>query len=113
MTVTQVQALRAAQNAGFLVPRSVIEEAGLGRFFTHGLGHGLGLEIHEDPFFRRDNPAKLKAGMVVTIEPGIYLPEFGVRSEINVFIDANRQVHVTGGLQKEVVPILASYKMAS
>ena len=49
--------------------RSVIEEAGFGPYFTHGLGHGLGLEIHENPFFRRENPALLKAGMVVTIEP--------------------------------------------
>ena len=44
-----------------------------------------------------------------SVEPGIYLPEFGVRSEINVFIDGQGQVHVTGGeLQREVVPILAA-----
>ena len=67
--------------------RSVIEEAGLGRFFTHGLGHGVGLEIHENPFFRRDNPATLKANMVVTIEPGIYLPDWGgIRIEDDVLV---------------------------
>jgi Xaa-Pro aminopeptidase len=67
--------------------RSVIEEAGLGPFFTHGLGHGIGLEIHENPFFRRENPAKLKAGMVVTIEPGIYLPDWGgIRIEDDVLV---------------------------
>ena len=43
-----------------------------------------------------------------SIEPGIYLPEFGVRSEVNVFVDADGQVHVTGGLQSAVVPILAA-----
>jgi Xaa-Pro aminopeptidase len=70
--------------------RSVIEDAGLGRFFTHGLGHGLGLEIHENPFLRRENPAKLKAGMVVTIEPGIYLPDWGgIRIEDDVLITAD------------------------
>jgi len=67
--------------------RSVIEEAGFGRFFTHGLGHGLGLDIHENPFFRRENPALLKAGMVVTIEPGIYLPDWGgIRIEDDVLV---------------------------
>jgi Xaa-Pro aminopeptidase len=45
-----------------------------------------------------------------SIEPGIYLPEFGVRSEVNVFVDANGEVHVTGGeIQTEVLPILARY----
>jgi Xaa-Pro aminopeptidase len=44
-----------------------------------------------------------------SVEPGIYLPEFGVRSEINVFVDGDGQVHVTGGLQREVLPILAAY----
>jgi Xaa-Pro aminopeptidase len=67
--------------------RSVIEEAGFGPSFTHGLGHGIGLEIHENPFFRRENPAKLKAGMVVTIEPGVYLPDWGgIRIEDDVLI---------------------------
>ena len=45
-----------------------------------------------------------------SVEPGIYLPEFGVRSEVDVFVDAEGQVHVTGGeLQRKIVPILAEY----
>jgi Xaa-Pro aminopeptidase len=67
--------------------RAVIEEAGFSRYFTHGLGHGLGLDIHENPFFRGSNEAILKAGMVVTIEPGIYLPDWGgIRIEDDVLI---------------------------
>jgi Xaa-Pro aminopeptidase len=84
-----IAALKPGAKAGDVdaAARSVIEEAGLGRFFTHGLGHGVGLEIHENPFFRRDNPALLKAGMVVTIEPGIYLPDWGgIRIEDDVLI---------------------------
>jgi Xaa-Pro aminopeptidase len=86
-----IAALKPGATAGAVdaAARSVIEEAGFGRFFTHGLGHGIGLEIHENPSFRRDNEAKLKAGMVVTIEPGIYLPDWGgIRIEDDVLITA-------------------------
>ena len=84
-----IEALRPGATAGEVdaSARSVIEAAGYGRFFNHGLGHGFGLEIHENPFFRRDNPLHLKAGMVVTVEPGIYLPDWGgVRIEDDVLI---------------------------
>ncbi len=84
-----IAALRPGAKAGEVdaAARSVIDEAGFGRSFSHGLGHGIGLEIHENPFFRRDNPTTLKAGMVVTIEPGIYLPDWGgVRIEDDVLV---------------------------
>ena len=84
-----ISALRPGASAGDVdaSARSVIEAAGFGPCFNHGLGHGFGVEIHENPFFRRDNPVLLKAGMVVTIEPGIYLPEWGgVRIEDDVLI---------------------------
>jgi Xaa-Pro aminopeptidase len=49
----------------------------LGRYFVHGTGHGVGLEIHEEPRLGRGSPARLKAGNVITLEPGVYLPGVG------------------------------------
>jgi Xaa-Pro aminopeptidase len=70
--------------------RSVIEEAGFGRFFDHGLGHGIGLDIHEAPALRRESETVLQPGMVVTVEPGIYLPDWGgVRIEDDVLVTAD------------------------
>jgi Xaa-Pro aminopeptidase len=57
--------------------RSVIEEAGYGDRFVHGLGHGVGLEIHEGPWLGRDKTNELPAGAVVTVEPGVYVPGLG------------------------------------
>ncbi len=68
--------------------RAVIGEAGFGQFFGHGLGHGLGLQIHEGPAIRQNSEAVLQAGMVFTIEPGIYLPGWGgVRIEDDVLVN--------------------------
>jgi Xaa-Pro aminopeptidase len=67
--------------------RSVIEEAGFGRFFEHGLGHGLGMDIHEAPRLRIGVDDALQPGMVVTVEPGIYLPDWGgIRIEDDVLV---------------------------
>jgi Xaa-Pro aminopeptidase len=67
--------------------RSMLEASGFGRFFTHGLGHGLGLDIHEAPMLRKESNAVLRPGMIVTVEPGVYLPEWGgVRIEDDVLV---------------------------
>jgi Xaa-Pro aminopeptidase len=67
--------------------RSVLEQAGFGRFFDHGLGHGIGMDIHEAPRLRKESPTILEPGMVVTVEPGVYLPEWGgVRIEDDVLV---------------------------
>ena len=78
--VTTMQADRVA--------RDVIEKAGFGKNFGHGLGHGIGRQIHELPSMRKTGgEEELRPGMIVTIEPGIYLPgEGGVRIEDDVLI---------------------------
>jgi Xaa-Pro aminopeptidase len=67
--------------------RGAIAEAGYGEHFGHGLGHGIGLQIHEAPMLRPNADAVLEAGMVITVEPGIYLPGWGgVRIEDDVLV---------------------------
>lgn len=64
------------------IVRKVIEDAGYGAYFTHRTGHGVGIDIHEAPYVVAGNKQLLQPGMVMSIEPGIYLPgEFGVRIE--------------------------------
>lgn len=64
------------------VARDIIEKAGYGEYFGHGLGHGIGLETHEAPTLSQRSDTVLESGMVVTIEPGVYLPgQGGVRIE--------------------------------
>ena len=92
--------------------REVIEEAGHGAHFLHRTGHSIGQEAHGnganmDDLETHDERLVLPR-TCFSIEPGIYLPEFGVRSEVNVYVDADGQVQVTGGLQSVVVPILAA-----
>lgn len=69
------------------VARSVIEAAGKGELFKHGLGHGVGLDVHEEPRVSSRSSDVLTPGMVVTIEPGVYVPDIGgVRIEDTVLI---------------------------
>lgn len=67
--------------------RATIEKSGFGRFFTHGTGHGIGLEVHESPALRPNSNTVLRPGMVVTVEPGIYLRGWGgIRIEDDVLV---------------------------
>jgi Xaa-Pro aminopeptidase len=91
--------------------RGVIDAAGYGPQFVHRTGHSIGQETHGnganmDDLETHDERLVLPR-TCFSIEPGIYLDAFGVRSEVNVYIDASGGVHVTGGLQTRVVPILA------
>lgn len=94
--------------------RDVIEQAGYGDWFIHRTGHSIGQETHGnganmDNLEMKDERLVL-AGTCFSIEPGIYLPDFGVRSEVDVFVDLNGGVHVTGGeIQQAVIAILDAY----
>ncbi len=69
------------------VARAIIDRSGYGKHFGHGLGHGIGLDIHEHPRLARGVDTRLEPGMVVTVEPGIYLPGIGgVRIEDDILV---------------------------
>ena len=102
-TVSLFRLVRKAQLAGLKslkagvsgmvvdkVARKVIERAGLGERFGHGLGHGVGLNVHEGPSLNYRNRKKLAAGMVVTVEPGVYVPDWGgIRLENMAVVEEN------------------------
>jgi Xaa-Pro dipeptidase len=84
-----IDAIKPGIKASYIdkVARDVIEEYGYGKSFIHSTGHGVGLEVHENPSLSNRETLKLQKGMVITVEPGIYLEnEFGVRIEDMVHI---------------------------
>lgn len=94
--------------------RGVIERAGYGEYFVHRTGHSIGQETHGNGAnidnLETHETRRILPGCCFSIEPGIYLPEFGVRSEVDVFVDRNNRVHVTAGeLQTSVIPILRDF----
>jgi len=83
--------------------RKFIEKKGFGRQFGHGTGHGVGLEIHEAPTVSARSETILKPGMVITVEPGIYLPgKFGIRIEDMILITKKGNEVLTRDLDKPV-----------
>lgn len=80
------------------VARKIIEDAGYGEYFVHGLGHGVGLEVHEPPTLSPESKDKLMIGNVVTIEPGIYIIGFGgFRVEDTVAVRKGKAAKLTNG----------------
>jgi Xaa-Pro aminopeptidase len=85
--------------------RDVIQDAGYGEFFVHRTGHGIGLEVHEEPYIRDDNSQLMAAGMTFTIEPGIYLAgRGGVRIEDDMVITASG-VESLSDMPRSVIPM--------
>jgi len=90
--------------------RGVIEKAGYGKYFFHRTGHSIGEKVHGNGAnmdgLETHDVRHLIPRTCNSIEPGIYLPEFGIRSEVNVYIDQH-EARVTGAIQKEILPLLA------
>jgi len=92
------EALRPGNTAGDvdLAVRAVLARHGVEELFVHGTGHGIGLDIHEAPFFRPGNSQRLESGMVVTLEPGIYCPgRLGVRVEDDFLVTSEGGVRLS------------------
>jgi Xaa-Pro dipeptidase len=91
--------------------REVIDRKGYGTFFVHRTGHSIGEDVHGNGAnmdnFETHDERRIISRTCFSIEPGIYLHDFGIRSEVNVFTGA-RDACVTGEIQKEIVPILAA-----
>ncbi|MGN0527279.1 MAG: M24 family metallopeptidase [Acutalibacteraceae bacterium] len=84
--------------------RDIIKDAGYGQFFGHGTGHGVGIEIHENPSLSPRSEAVLKYGHIVTVEPGIYIPgEFGVRIEDMAYIKRNDCQNLTDSPKELII----------
>jgi len=85
------------------IARNIIAEYGYGDYFIHSLGHGVGLEIHEPPRISQYDETVLKEGMVITIEPGIYIPKLGgVRIEDTVVITKDGAKRLTK-MERELI----------
>ena len=91
--------------------REVIDRKGYGTFFVHRTGHSIGEDVHGNGAnmdnFETHDERRIIPRTCFSIEPGIYLHDFGIRSEVNVFTGA-REARVTGEIQTEIVPILAA-----
>jgi Xaa-Pro aminopeptidase len=94
-----IGAIRAGVACGEIdrIARACLEQAGLGDRFSHGTGHGVGLDVHEGPRLAKGREETLQAGMVVTVEPGVYLPGlWGIRIEDTVLVTAGGCRVLTG-----------------
>jgi Xaa-Pro aminopeptidase len=93
-----LDAVRAGVSSRFVdsVCRSIIDHAGLGKYFIHGTGHGVGKQVHEEPRVNLSTDSVLTSGLAITIEPGIYIEnEIGVRIEDLVIVDECGIINLT------------------
>lgn len=86
------------------IARDHIKEKGFYEYFGHGLGHGIGLEIHEEPRLSPKSETIMKNGMVVTVEPGIYIPgKYGVRIEDDIVINGQEPIILTKAAKNPIM----------
>jgi len=89
--------------------REVIRKAGYAKYFVHRTGHSIGQEVHGSGAnmdgLETQDVRRIIPHTCFSVEPGIYLPEFGVRSEVNVYVEEGR-ARVTGPVQTEILPLL-------
>lgn len=106
--VAAIDAVRPGITCGEVdeAARSLLKNAKLDRYFTHSTGHGVGLEIHEGPRIAARQEQVLEPGMVITIEPGVYIPgEFGVRIEDMVLVTAKGGEVLTAASPKNLITV--------
>ena len=106
---SQMQGLDAAvpgQQCGIVdnACRVHIDDSGYGRYFVHSTGHGIGLDVHEQPVISAGNTMSLEEGMAITVEPGVYIPDrFGIRIEDSIII--GKRPEVLHNFTKELITI--------
>ncbi|MBU8880681.1 Xaa-Pro peptidase family protein [Bacillus sp. FJAT-29790] len=89
-----------------IAARNVIKEAGYGQYFNNRVGHGLGIDVHEEPSIHENNQLIAESGLLFTIEPGIYIPGFGgVRIEENVYIGEDGKANLLTTFPTELIRI--------
>jgi Xaa-Pro aminopeptidase len=94
------------------VCRQSISKAGYGEYFSHRTGHNIGEQVHGNGVnidnLETKDERQILPGTCFSLEPGLYIPEqnVGFRTEIDVFIDDNKTVHVFGDIQQRIIPIL-------
>ncbi len=90
--------------------RSIVEKAGYGKYFFHRTGHNIGTSVHGNGAnmdgLETQDDRHLIPRTCNSVEPGIYLPEFGMRTEVDVYVD-EKEARVTGAVQTEIIPLLA------
>lgn len=106
--IAAVESVKAGVTCGEVdeAARSLLKKAKLDRYFTHSTGHGVGLEIHEGPRIASKQEQVLEAGMIITIEPGVYIPgEFGVRIEDMVLVTPRGGEVLTAASPKDLLTL--------